>query len=63
MAWLRSAMLGLEGLSGVQTANRRGISLGLNSSFGLERWIWRKSAMNSKQPNLLDLIDGCSAIF
>jgi hypothetical protein len=56
-------MLEFEGLSGVHTANRRCISLGGNSSFGLERWIWEKSVRNSKRPKLLDLIEGCSAIF
>ena len=46
----------------VQTANRRVISLELNSSFGLERWICEKYATGSKWPKLLDLFEGCSAI-
>ncbi len=41
-------MQGLEGLSGGQTANRRVISLGLNSSFVSESWIYEKSARGSK---------------
>jgi hypothetical protein len=56
-------MLGLEGLSGVQTANRRMISLGLNSSFGLERWICEKSATGSNRLEVQDFFVGCSVIF